>query len=66
MEKLKFKKDIKPTSLSEDFYYMIDKGGWCNIEKYLESDDAKKVRKAINIIKQYEEQGIDDGYFDEI
>ena len=52
--------------LSEDFYYMINGGGWCKPEKYLEEEDAKKVREAINIIKQYEKQGIEEGFFEEI
>ena len=29
MDKLKFKKDVDSTPLSEDFFYMISDGGWC-------------------------------------
>jgi hypothetical protein len=65
-EKLKFKKDADPIGISEDFYYMIDGGGWCRPENFLEEDDAKKVRDAINIIKQYENQGYEEGYFEEM
>lgn len=65
-EKLKFKKDAEPIGLSEDFYYMINGGGWCAPEKFLEEEDAKKVREAIGIIEQYETQGIDEGFFEEM
>lgn len=64
--KLKFKKDVESVGLSEDFYYMINGGGWCAPEKFLEKDDAKKVRDAINIIAQYEKQGIEEGFFEEM
>lgn len=66
MEKLKFKKDSETMPLSEDFYYMINGGGWCAPEKFLEEDDAKKVREAIRIIEQYESQGIEEGFFEEM
>jgi hypothetical protein len=66
MDKLKFKKDAKPIGLTEEFFYMISSGGWCKPEKFLEKDDAEKVRNAIEIIKQYEEQGIDEGFFEEM
>lgn len=45
---------------------MIGDGGWCKPEKFLEPDDAAKIRDAINVIKQYEQQGIDEGYFETI
>ena len=64
--KLKFKKDADPIGISEDFFYMISDGGWCKPEKYLEEDDAKKVRDAIEIIKKYENQGYDEGFFEEM
>lgn len=63
---LKFKKDASPIGLSEDFYYMINGGGWCKPEKFLEEQDAKKVRKAIEVIKKYESQGKDEGFFEEM
>ena len=66
MSKLKFKKDAEPIGLSEDFFYMISDGGWCKPENYLEKEDAEKVREAINIIKQYENQGMDEGIFEEM
>lgn len=66
MNTLKFKKDVEPEGLSEEFFYMISDGGWCRPEKFLEEEDAKKVREAINVIKQYEQQGIDEGYFEEM
>lgn len=65
MKRLKFKKDVEPMGLTEDFYYMINGGGWCKPEKFLEEDDAKKVREAIRVIEQYESQGIEEGYFEE-
>jgi hypothetical protein len=66
MSDLKFKKDAEPIGISEDFFYMISVGGWCKPENFLEEDDAKKVREAINIIKQYEHQGYDEGFFEEM
>ncbi len=66
MENLKFKKDAEPIGISEDFFYMISGGGWCKPEVYLEEEDAKKVREAINVIKQYEQQGYDEGFFEEM
>jgi len=65
-EKLKFKKDAEPMGLTDDFYYMINGGGWMKPENYLEEDDAKKVREAIAVIAQYEQQGIDEGFFEEM
>ena len=65
-EKLKFMQDAQPTALTEDFYYMIGLGGWCKPENFLEEEDAEKVRAAIEIIKQYEQQGIEEGFFEEI
>jgi hypothetical protein len=50
-----------------DKIYAEDEGGsWCKPEVYLEEEDAKKVREAINVIKQYEQQGYDEGYFEEM
>ncbi len=66
MGKLKFKKDVGSIGLSEDFYYMISGGGWIKPEEFLEEDDAKKVREAITIIEQFEQQGRDEGYFEEM
>jgi len=66
MEKLKFKKGVGSMGLSEDFFYMINKGGWCSPEIFLEESDALKIREAIKLIDQYEQQGIDEGYFEEM
>lgn len=63
---LKFKKDADSVPLTEDFFYMIEGGGWCKPEKFLEEEDAKKVRAAIEIISAYEKQGIEKGYFQEM
>ena len=63
---LQFKNDVEPVGLSEDFYYMINGGGWCAPEKFLEPDDAKKVQDAIDIIAQYEKQGTELGLFEEM
>lgn len=65
-EKLKFKKNSDVVGLSEDFFYMINGGGWCSPEKFLEQEDANRVRDAINIIAQYERQGIEEGFFKEM
>lgn len=64
MSKLKFKQDATSMPLTEDFWYMIYGGGWCAPEEFLEEEDAIKVRKAIEIIAQYKEQGIDEGFFE--
>lgn len=66
MEKLKFKKDAEPLGMSEDFFYMIEGGGWAKPENFLEEDDAKRVRAAIDLIAQYEQQGLDEGFFEEM
>lgn len=66
MDDLRFKKDATPIGLTEDFFYMISSGGWCKPELFLEEEDAQKVREAINIIKQYERQGIQEGFFEEM
>lgn len=66
MKKLKFKTNADPMGLSEDFFYMISGGGWCKPEDFLENDDARKVREAIEIIEQYHQQGVDEGFFHEI
>ena len=66
MSKLKFKKEAETIFLKDDFFYMINGGGWCAPEKFLEEEDAKRVRDAIKLISQYEEQGIDDGFFEEM
>jgi hypothetical protein len=65
MDKLKFKRGTGPVDLSEDFFYMITEGGWCAPEKFLEEEDAQRVRDAINLILAYEEEGIEGGYFEE-
>lgn len=66
MENLKFKKDAEPVGLSEDFWYMINAGGWCRPERFLEPEDAKRVQDAIDLIAKYENQGIDEGFFEEM
>lgn len=65
MNKLKFKEGAEPTALTDDFWYMIYGGGWCKPENFLEDDDAKRLREAIELIAQYENQGIEEGYFEE-
>lgn len=64
-KELKFK-NVKTVVLMEDFFYMISKGGWCKPEIFLEEEDAKKVRDAIELITKYEKQGIAEGYFEEL
>lgn len=63
--KLKFKKEAVPIWINEEFFYAINDGGWCAPEKFLEEQDAKRVRDAINLIVQYEEEGIALGVFEE-
>lgn len=66
MAKLKFKQEADPIGLSEDFFYMVSDGGWCKPENFLEDDDAVRVREAIELIKSYHDQGIDEGFFEEM
>lgn len=61
-----FKEDAAPVPLSEDFFYMVSGGGWCAPEKFLEEQDAKKVREAIRILELYRDLGIEEGFFEEI
>lgn len=65
MEKLKFKKDAETMPLTDDFWYMLTGGGYCRPEDFLEESDARRVREAIKLIAQYEQQGIDEGFFEE-
>jgi hypothetical protein len=66
MENLNFKKDAEPIPLTGDFWYMLTNGGYCKPENFLIEEDSNKVRKAIEIIKKYELQGLEQGYFLEI
>lgn len=66
MEKLKFKKDANPIGLSDDFWYAIYAGGWASPENFLEEEDAIKIRNAIELIRQYEVQGTEEGFFEEM
>lgn len=66
MANLKFKGGAESVPLTEDFYYMINGGGWCAPEKFLEESDAKRVREALELIKQYELEGIEGGFFEEV
>lgn len=65
MEKLKFKKDAPQMPLTDDFWYMITDGGYCRPEDFLEEPDAKRLREAIELIAQYEQEGINNGLFEE-
>ena len=66
MGELKFKKGVEPMPITDDFWYMLTSGGYCAPEKFLEDEDAKVVRAAINLLKAYEQQGYDEGFFEEI
>lgn len=66
MKKLKFKTDAEPIGISEDFFYMLEGGGWIKPENYLEADDAKRVREAIDLIAQFQDEGFEGGFFEEV
>ena len=57
---LKWKKDIEPKS-SDDFWYDVSLGGYIDPYEFLEEDDADKVFNAINILKQFKEEGEQNG-----
>ena len=64
IKKLKFKKDIEePLYISEDFYEMFTNNGY-KPEEFLEAKDAKIVSHAFAIVKQFQEQGFEEGIFD--
>lgn len=63
---LRFKEGVRPLAMTEDFYYMVDAGGWAAPEKFLVPQDAAKVRAAIETLKQYEQTGKELGIFEEI
>ncbi len=65
MTLLKFKKDIQPVGTG-DFYHDLIDGGYLEPEKFLEGDDANKVREAIELIRQYQNEGITLGLFEEM
>lgn len=67
---LKFKQSVldqndgEPFGMSDEFFYEIGDGGYLSPEKFLEEDDAIRVREAISLIQQYEQEGCDKGFFD--
>ena len=62
---LKFKEGIEPIAITDDFFYMCSSGGYVNPEKLLEPDDALRVKEAIRLITQFENQGYELGVFEE-
>lgn len=64
-EKLKFKEVKDPISLTQSFWYMLTDGGYIKPEKILEAEDAAKVKKAINLISSFYDQGIEKGHFEQ-
>lgn len=59
MRELKFKKDAPEISMTDDFWYMINRGGYIKPHDYLETEDAKLVQDAIDLLRAFEQQGED-------
>lgn len=67
MKQLKFKPEteVDKMPITEDFFYMLNGGGWIKPEDYLELEDAVRVKEAIKLIAQFQNQGYELGYFEE-
>lgn len=50
---MKLKKKAKVPQVN-DFWYDLAHGGYLDPYKLLEADDAAKVDKAVNVLKQFE------------
>ena len=65
MSDLKFKPNAEPVPMTDNFWYMLN--NYIEPEDLLESaDDVQKVNDAIAVLRQFEEEGIDQGFFEEI
>lgn len=65
MRELKFKKDAPEISMTNDFWYMVNRGGYIKPQDYLEPEDAKLVQDAIELLAAFEEQGEEKDLFQE-
>lgn len=63
MRELKFKKDAPEISMTDDFWYMVNRGGYIKPQDYLEAEDAKLVQDAIDLLRAFEQQGEDKELF---
>jgi len=52
---LKFKKDVEPQGTGE-FWYDCTWGGYIDPDKFLEPEDAKRIKEAINLVWQFEKE----------
>lgn len=59
MSKLKFKKNVPVDDDgigTDDFWYDCTRGGYIKPEKLLEEEDAKRVKEAIALVRQFEDE----------
>ena len=63
---MKFKKDVDPIPMTEDFWYMLTAKGNIHLHEILENqDDIDEVQKAIDILEEFESKCFDEGIFEE-
>ena len=57
---MKFRKEADPVMIT-DFWYDLTSGGYIDPDKILEPDDAKRVNDAIKVLREFEDEAIDNG-----
>lgn len=63
----KFKENIETIYTSDGFWYDITDGGRIKPEDILDDDEqVKKVKEAVNILKDFEDTLIDSGILEEL
>jgi len=62
---MKFKKDVQPIPMTEDFWYMLTSKGSIHLDEILEGPDADEVRKAIDVLETFESECWDNDIFEE-
>lgn len=50
---MKFKSDVE-TVYTSDFWYDLFDGGYIHPEDFLEDEDAKKVKAAVDLVRQFQ------------
>jgi hypothetical protein len=55
MKKLKFKKDYEQVG-TDDFWYDLTRGGYIKPKDFLEEEDAKRVKAAVDLLRQFEDE----------
>ena len=62
---MKFKEDFE-MPMTDGFWYMLVDGGYIKPEDALvNEEDIKRVRDAINVLKEYKREGYKQGAFEE-